>query len=70
MNVNESNVVEKAATTLAAESRKREIASQILNVLSTNNVTVSEATSILALVDKSIVQARLSSLQLAHEESA
>ena len=56
-------IVASASDKAITDSRKKNIASEILKILSDNGCTVSEAESILKLVDSLIANARIESVR-------
>lgn len=56
-------IVASASDKAITDSRKKNIASEILKILSDNSCTVSEAESVLKLVDSLIANARIESVR-------
>lgn len=59
LDIERTSVIEKAVSDIKAELRNKEIASAILQILSDNKTTVSEAISLLKLAETLITQSRL-----------
>lgn len=59
LDIEGTSVIEKAVSDIKAELRNKEIASAILQILSDNKTTVSEAISLLKLSETLIMQSRL-----------
>ncbi len=61
--MNDSKIIVQASEQVQLDVKYKKIAADILKILADNSTTVSEVTTILKMVEKMIVNARLDSLQ-------
>lgn len=60
-------VVKRAYNAASIDAKQKKIATEVLNILSSNGTTVSEAITILNAVEKMITGARLDLLKLSQD---